>query len=495
MRIGIARSNSSEPHSDPHDLAPSSQDKSDLEHPPSPLGSSPWSKMQMGSMDKEILMLVLPALCAVIMDPLASAVDTFWVGKLPGATSLAAMNPNTSIYNFIFMILTYALAPAVTTQVNNALGKEHYVQAGTAIRNALVFSIVFGALMALVLAAFNQPILTVMGCTEKTMAAGKEYFLTRVWCLPAVMVITVGQGAYRGLKKLRTTMVISMLVAGTNMVLDPLLMFNFKLGLGGAGMATAISQWLGAIMFTLLLAHREKPLRVLTGFRWPAIAEMVPFLLNSATLMIRNVSVMAVWMVASALSAHQGIVQGAAHQILTQVFWVLAFVPEAFTPVAHILIGRTRAAGQTQMMRAYADRIQRHAAATGVAMGGMLLLAAPKVASIFSSSPAVSAAVSPALVVVSLVLVLAGLLYSVEGVLIGMGEEVQLAKVSVFSSAVAMVAETQLVGYKGVVGVWLAMAIFYTVRYILLALHYSRLGTLKANVPLVEVAGIAALLD
>jgi hypothetical protein len=79
--------------------------------------------MQMGSMDKEILMLVLPALCAVIMDPLASAVDTFWVGKLPGATSLAAMNPNTSIYNFIFMILTYALAPAVTTQVNNALGK------------------------------------------------------------------------------------------------------------------------------------------------------------------------------------------------------------------------------------------------------------------------------------------------------------------------------------------------------------------------------------
>ena len=53
----------------------------------------------------------------------------------------------------------------------------------------------------------------------------------------------------------------------------------------------------------------------------------------------------------------------------------MAFVPEAFTPVAHILIGRTRAAGQTQMMRAYADRIQRHAAATGVAMGGMLLLA------------------------------------------------------------------------------------------------------------------------
>jgi Na+-driven multidrug efflux pump len=59
--------------------------------------------------------------------------------------------------------------------------QEHYVQAGTAIRNALVFSIVFGALMALVLAAFNQPILTVMGCTEKTMAAGREYFLTRVW--------------------------------------------------------------------------------------------------------------------------------------------------------------------------------------------------------------------------------------------------------------------------------------------------------------------------
>eukprot|EP00959_Pyramimonas_sp_CCMP1952_P192335 4021777-Pyramimonas_sp.AAC.1 len=55
---------------------------------------------------------------------------------------------------------------------------------------------------------------------------------------------------------------------------------------------------------------------------------------------------MAVWMLASALAARQGVAAGAAHQILTQVFWVLAFVPEAFTPVAHILIGRTRAAGQ-----------------------------------------------------------------------------------------------------------------------------------------------------
>eukprot|EP00976_Prorocentrum_cordatum_P104861 1194054-Prorocentrum_minimum.AAC.1 len=93
--------------------------------PNMPAGSNP-SAVPKPSVDKEILMLVLPALCAVIMDPLASAVDTFWVGKLPGATSLAAMNPNTSIYNFIFMIVTYALAPAVTTQVNNALGKVRH---------------------------------------------------------------------------------------------------------------------------------------------------------------------------------------------------------------------------------------------------------------------------------------------------------------------------------------------------------------------------------
>ena len=53
-------------------------------------------------------------------------------------------------------------------------------------------------------------------------------------------------------------------------------------------MATATSQWLGASLFTLLLCYRQKSLRVLTGFRWPSVGEMVPFLLNSATLMVRG---------------------------------------------------------------------------------------------------------------------------------------------------------------------------------------------------------------
>eukprot|EP00976_Prorocentrum_cordatum_P036089 734139-Prorocentrum_minimum.AAC.1 len=65
-------------------------------------------------------------------------------------------------------------------------------------------------------------------------------------------------------------------------------------------------------------------------------------------------------------------------------------------------------------MRVYADRIQRHAAFTGAAMGALLLLAAPRVSLTFSSSAAVAAAVAPVLAVVALMLLLAGLLYSVE---------------------------------------------------------------------------------
>ena len=109
--------------------------------------------------------------------------------------------------------------------------QERYAEAGTAIRNALIFSLGFGTLMGFLLWALTTPILLVMGCTDATMEAGRSYFLTRIWSLPAVMVITVGQGAFRGLKDLKTTVFISMTVAGTNMMLDPLLMFGAKLGL------------------------------------------------------------------------------------------------------------------------------------------------------------------------------------------------------------------------------------------------------------------------
>lgn len=85
---------------------------------------------------------------------------------------------------------------------------------------------------------------------------------------------------------------------------------------------------------------------------------MAPFLVSSGHLLVRNVSVMLTWILASSLAVRLGTVAAAAHQILSQVFWLAAFVPEAFTPVAQVLIARSEGEGVPRALE-YAQRIMR----------------------------------------------------------------------------------------------------------------------------------------
>ena len=91
------------------------------------------------------------------------------------------MNPSTSVYNFVFMVVTYALAPAVTSLVTAALGKSKPARAGAAIRTALLLSAVGGCVLAAALQAAFPTLLQVMGCGAEAMPAAVAYSVGRGW--------------------------------------------------------------------------------------------------------------------------------------------------------------------------------------------------------------------------------------------------------------------------------------------------------------------------
>lgn len=82
------------------------------------------------------------------------------------------------------------------------------------------------------------------------------------------------QGAFRGLGKLRVTMAVSLVVAVTNIALDPLLMFAWGMGIKGAGVATAAAQWLGAGLYVYLLAAKHPQLRVFNNITIPTVEQV-----------------------------------------------------------------------------------------------------------------------------------------------------------------------------------------------------------------------------
>jgi Na+-driven multidrug efflux pump len=113
--------------------------------------------------------------------------------------SLAAMNPSTSMYNFVFMVVTYALAPAVTSLVTAALGKAKPARAGAAIRNALLLSVVGGCALAAAMQAAFPALLQAMGCGADALPAAVAYSSGRGWVRASVCLCA--PSLYRTLRR------------------------------------------------------------------------------------------------------------------------------------------------------------------------------------------------------------------------------------------------------------------------------------------------------
>jgi Na+-driven multidrug efflux pump len=120
----------------------------------------------------------------------------------------------------------------------------------------------------------------------------------------------------------------------------------------------------------------------------------------------------------------------------------------------------------------YANRIIRHALLVGVAMAaalGACMLSGASVASLISSDVAVLAAATPVMGLLVLLLPVAAALFSLEGVLIGMNESRYLALASLGSSLVAYAAQLLFsANGSGLIGVWIAVLVFYLLRISLL---------------------------
>ena len=160
--------------------------------------------------DREILALAVPALGALAADPLVSLVDTAFVGRL-GPTELAALGVNTSVFSLAFLVFNF-LAYGTTPMVGRALGRGDRDEAGRLVTHAFVLALVSGALALVALQLFARPILAAMGAGEALMEPALVYLRIRALAGPAVLLITAGNGAFRGFQDTRTPLLVTLIL-------------------------------------------------------------------------------------------------------------------------------------------------------------------------------------------------------------------------------------------------------------------------------------------
>jgi MATE family multidrug resistance protein len=408
--------------------------------------------------DRQILALGIPALGALAADPLVSLVDTAFVGRL-GTTSLAALGIDAAIFGLAFFAFNF-LAYGVTPLVARAIGAGEADRASRVVANGLVAAVGLGTVVTAVLLVGAEPILNVMGASDEVAGEAVGYLRIRALAAPAVLIITLGHGAFRGHQDTRTPFLITLGFNLVNLVLDPLLIFGAGWGLNGAALATLAAQWLGATWFLVLIRRR-------LGLQFAGVepTELFGLLRVGRDVVIRTAALLVTFTVATRVAATIGDAEVAAHQVAMQILIFLALSIDALAIAAQSLIARF--VGEQRRTDAWdvSVRLLQLGAVVGVGFLILLVVTRSVVPGWFTSEAEVQEAIESIWLILAVMQPLAALVYVWDGIVMGAGEFGYLAWAMVLSGVVAMGALALVVPLGwGLPGVWWGIGLLNVVR-------------------------------
>ncbi len=429
---------------------------------------------------RRILALAVPALGSLAADPVLSLVDTAFVGRL-GAAPLAALGVDAAIFGFAFALFNF-LAYATTPLVAQARGRGHIEESGRIVQRALVLSVGIGVVSTAVMVIGARFLVGVMGAGPDFADEAVAYLSIRAFALPALLIITAANGAYRGFQNTRTPLLVTITINGLNIALDPILMFDFGLGLGleGAAWATVIAQWIGAVVFGGLL------LRIAREESWPTArvraAELQEFLGIGSVLILRTGLLVLSLSVATSVAARIGTLDVAAHQVVSQIWFFLAMVIDALAIAAQALVADLAGRGDGPGARALSTRLLRWGGVAGLGLTVGLLAAGSIVSTGFTDDPGISARILEVIPIAAGMQPLAALVFVLDGVFLAVLAIKKLvwSTAAGFVATVAVLALTLANGW-GLAGVWWAITAMIVARLAVLGGFYRSASTWSSS--------------
>ena len=400
------------------------------------------SSPSTAGLDRRILSLAVPALGALVAEPLFVLIDSAMVGHL-GATSLAGLSLASSVLTTVvglFVFLAYATT-ATTARLFGAGDRRGGLRAGV---DGLWLAALLGAGAALALGAAAPGVVGALGADGAVARAAVAYLRASAPGLPGMLAVFAATGTLRGLLDTRTPFVIATAGAALNVCLNALLLYGVRMGIAGSGLGTALTQSAMAVALAAPVLRSARDAGV--GLA-PSRTGLRASLGSGAPLLVRTVSLRAAILTTVWAATALGAVPLAAHQVVGSLWNFAAFALDALAVAAQALVGT--ALGQADAAGARAPsgdsapappggagavsveavlrRTLGWGAATGAVIGVVLAAASPWLPWLFTSEAAVAAAARPALLVAACAMPLAGAVFLFDGILMGAGDGRYLA--------------------------------------------------------------------
>ncbi|MGW1072400.1 MATE family efflux transporter [Streptomyces sp. NPDC002537] len=431
--------------------------------------------------DREIVSLALPAFGALVAEPLFVMADSAIVGHL-GTPQLAGLGVAAALLTTavsVFVFLAYATTAAVARRVG-AGDLQAAIRQGM---DGIWLALLIGAAVIAAVLPTAHAVVELFGASPTAAPYATAYLRISALGIPAMLVVLAATGVLRGLQDTRTPLYVAIGGFAANGALNLGLVYGAGLGIEGSAWGTVIAQYAMAAVYLAVVVRGAR--RHGASLR-PDAAGIRACAQAGAPLLVRTLSLRAVLMIATAVAARLGDAEIAAHQIVLTLWSLLAFALDAIAIAGQAIIGRCLGADDAAGARAACRRMVQWGIASGVALGVLVVAARPLFIPMFTSDGAVRDALLPTLLIVAVTQPVAGVVFVLDGVLMGAGDGPYLARAMLVVLAVfAPVALLVPTLGGGLTTLWWAMTLMMTVRMLSLWLrtrsgHWLVTGAVRA---------------
>ncbi len=314
-----------------------------------PRGTAPGRPTSTRKLNRRLLGLALPNFFALITVPLAGLVDLAMLGHLDEMSHLAGVGLASVLFDYVYWSLSFVETgtQGVTAQ---AQGRKDKHELSLVLYRALALALLMGLAVLALSPAIRALGFSVLAGSEAAEASGRAYFDARIWAAPAVLVNLAFVGWLLGRGRSRTVLFVTLVITSANVALDYYFIYTLGLASRGAGIATAMSQYLGLLLYLLVLFKVDRGwLTSAAGFADRETFKRL-FALNR-DIMIRTLCLVSVFASFINISAAIGTVTLAANAILLNLFYLVAYAVDSFALSLHSLAGISKGRNDAQATR------------------------------------------------------------------------------------------------------------------------------------------------
>lgn len=408
---------------------------------------------------RQILGLAVPALGVLAAEPLYLLVDTAVVGHL-GAVELGGLSVGAIVLAQVSTQLTF-LSYGTTARAARLHGAGRRADAVAEGVQATWLAIVVGLVLIAAGQALAVPIAHLLAGPGPVADAAVGWLRIALFGVPFVLVTMAGNGWMRGVQETRRPLRYVLAGNGISAVLCPVLVHVAGWGLDGSAVANVCAQLIAATLFIRALVVERADLR-------PRPKLMRAQLALGRDLVLRSLAFQACFVSATAVAAHTSTAAVGAHQVVLQLWTFLALVLDSLAIAAQSLVGAALGADDERGAHGLARQITGYGLVFGLALGVLFAALSGVLPAVFTSDGSVLAEIPHAWWFFVAMQPAAGVVFALDGVLLGAGDAAFLRNATIGSAALAFLPMTwaSFAFGWGLVGIWAGLTLFVLARLV-----------------------------